>query len=336
MTPRRLRWQALDPLAGFTLMVTPNVEQRTFRFRNDDGSQTTATWKATQGTSITGVTTSERFRVRYEMQETAGGDTTSITFSLEYMLNDSGTWVAVTTTSNVVRIVSSTGVSNGTATTNQLTLGTGTFLAGQVLTTANSAATSMTANNHTEYEWNLQLVAGTVSNNDVIALRCMTSTGARTVGAAGNGTVTASVAPNISASFLITTAVAVTAVTTQSIAATAVINTSASVVQASSKSLSNAIAIATIAGVEVDYTAEVGGGGPTGLYAPTLVIERPSATQVDLSWDTVAAASKYRLQRQVYVDPSWVDDAEFESVPTSTTDYVTSGPGYRYRIKSIK
>jgi hypothetical protein len=305
------RWQGTDPLVGFTLMVTPNIEQRTFRFRNDDGSQTAATWKATQGTSITGITTAEKFRVRYEMQETAGGDTTSVTFSLEYDLNSSGTWTQVTTTSNVVRIVSSTGVSNGTATTNLLTAGTGTFLAGQVLTTANSAATSMTANNHTEYEWNLQLVDGTVSNNDVIALRCMTSAGTRTVGAAGNGTVTASVAA-------------------------VVYNLSpASAVHTHTASTPSAVAVVPLTPSSASHTHTSGtptlteAGDPFGV--PTGLAVTPTGnTTMDVSWNAVDTATGYDIERDSVVIATDHVGLLYQDTGLSTATE------YSYRVRAVQ
>lgn len=59
----------------------PTLEQEGFRFRNDDGSETTATWKAAQDTSAN-LTPSIVARIRVLVNAT--GDPTAKNFRLEY------------------------------------------------------------------------------------------------------------------------------------------------------------------------------------------------------------------------------------------------------------
>jgi hypothetical protein len=171
------RWEGLDPLAGFTLMTTPTWDsERAFRFRNDDGSQTTATWKAAQNTTISQLV-GANFRLRVESQMTNAGDTTAVAWTLQYRI-DGGTWTTATD-ATAVRYVTSSFVSNGTATTNQLTAGTGTFVAGYVMTSANPTSTnSMVASTHTENEWNLRLVG--VDNGATVEFRVLVNDTAQT------------------------------------------------------------------------------------------------------------------------------------------------------------
>jgi len=67
-------------------------EQEGFRFRADDGSQTTATWLATQDTNITrarGLNTRLRFLVN------ATGDPSTTEYRLDHKLSIDGVWTAV-------------------------------------------------------------------------------------------------------------------------------------------------------------------------------------------------------------------------------------------------
>jgi hypothetical protein len=151
--------------AGGTAMF--NLEQLSFRGRNDNGSETTATWKATENTNWS-QSVDTNFRVRFVCQvlEAAGG---SSTMQLQYNRNAIG-WNDVTTTSSVVKAVTSGNVTNGTATTDQIG-GTGTFNAGSISTDGLADVVSLSASAHTEWEFVLQIVAGDVVDQDTIQLR---------------------------------------------------------------------------------------------------------------------------------------------------------------------
>ena len=151
------RWQSRDPWQSFTLMTTPTWNPiAAFRFRNDDGSQTAASWIDSQNVNVDhpeGV----NFRLRCLTQMTNSGDTTSPTLVLQFRV-DGGTWTTVTG-ATAVRWSSSPHVVNGALTTQQLTGGSGTFINGLFRDAANAIqVVSMTAGSHTECEWCLQAV----------------------------------------------------------------------------------------------------------------------------------------------------------------------------------
>lgn len=157
----------LPVIAGGT-MVNPNTEQLSFRGRNDDGNETTATWIAavnTNWTQAAGVP----FRLRYEIEEDAGA---AFVLDPQLQSNKNGAgWTNVTATSAVVRAVASPNLADGTATTNQLTQSVLAFVAG-VFDSVDGLAGSQTLNNqHTEPEYCLQLVPADVATGDTVQLR---------------------------------------------------------------------------------------------------------------------------------------------------------------------
>lgn len=60
--------------------TVPKIDQNAFRFRNDDGSETTATWRQTQNTNDSN-TVSTRFRLRFLLNAT--GDPAAKNFQLQ-------------------------------------------------------------------------------------------------------------------------------------------------------------------------------------------------------------------------------------------------------------
>ena len=148
--------------------------QVSFRGRDDDGDETTATWKALQNTNWTQAV-DENFRVRFEMQETAGCAANNVNnIQLQYNLNAAG-WVSVTAISNVVRASLTLNVLDAAATTDQLTAGTGTFEGDACFDSVNgvcgSTATDVSASGHVEPEFCVQILSGDVANDDVVQLR---------------------------------------------------------------------------------------------------------------------------------------------------------------------
>ena len=108
------------------MSCTAAFNQKAFRGRNDDGNETTATWKAVQNANWTQAV-DVNFRVRFEVQETAGCALANLDIQFQYNLNSAG-WVNVTATSNVVRSSASSNLADAANLTNQLTIGTGTFI----------------------------------------------------------------------------------------------------------------------------------------------------------------------------------------------------------------
>jgi hypothetical protein len=85
---------ALQSGANFKSAATFTTEQTHFRFRNDDGSESAATWLATEDTSVTQpLSTNTRLR----MQVDTGGASGSQQYQLEYKKSTDGAYKAVLT-----------------------------------------------------------------------------------------------------------------------------------------------------------------------------------------------------------------------------------------------
>ena len=108
-------------VSGF-ILIPPDMSQTDFRARNDDGSETTATWKADANTNWT-QDTDENFRVRFLL--TCDAVEMISAYQLQYNLNGAG-WNNVNGSSSVVRSFASANLTDGADTTQQL--GAGTFV----------------------------------------------------------------------------------------------------------------------------------------------------------------------------------------------------------------
>lgn len=137
------------------IIPTPFVTQTQYRWRNDDGNETAATWKAAVNTPITVGDTVNTIRVRIELNNNSGGGNMNINETLEYSSNGGGTWTAITNApTNAFKYVSSTLVTNGGATTNLMgTVTAGTFVAGRIISAVPSATPLSLGANKTEFEW---------------------------------------------------------------------------------------------------------------------------------------------------------------------------------------
>jgi hypothetical protein len=167
-----------------TIMIHPSfpavLDQKAFRFRNDDGSEAAATWKDAQNTDIS-LAETDPFRLRFEIQETAGGvaDTVqSRQFKLQRSLNG-GSWFDVDGSSAVVKARLSSHFVDDDPTTDQLTAGTGTFQAGTIKEINGSTTiAAIGANVHTEIEFSLEFVPADVVDTDTIDFRLIYLAGA--------------------------------------------------------------------------------------------------------------------------------------------------------------
>lgn len=138
---------AVRPVAA----ITPVYDQSAFRGRNSDGNETTATWIAAENANWAITGTSYHFKIRFVVQETAGGSAAK-TYKLQYSLNG-GSWTDVTGSSDPV--ISDENTLDGTATTDQIG-GTGTFIAGNFVGIGGtSASITIPASGHTEIEYGI-------------------------------------------------------------------------------------------------------------------------------------------------------------------------------------
>lgn len=144
------------------------VNQNHYRGRNDDGTETTATWIAAEDTVFSqAVNTTFRLRVKYNVVPIG-----NLTFAdqLQYNLNGAG-WNSITTSSSVIKAVTSSNVTNATVTTEQLTAGGSFDTVGRISDTGAVASFAHSGSKSTEDEFVLQIVGTDVSHNDTIQLR---------------------------------------------------------------------------------------------------------------------------------------------------------------------
>lgn len=166
---------------GFALIGnSPYLDQTHFRFRNDDGSESTATWKENLDTN-TNIAQGGQFRIRFGVEEeNGGGDPPSQAYRMAYSKNG-GAWTMIggSGLDDPIRAFNSTNVADGTATTQQIT--SGSFTAGLYEDlAAQTPALDLPKQAITEFEWSVELHAGASSPfavNDVVQLRIEISGG---------------------------------------------------------------------------------------------------------------------------------------------------------------
>ena len=170
--PRSLWWR-LRPTIPVYVHNSPVLNQQSFRARNDDGSESAATWIAAVNTNWTQAVDAN-FRIRFLVQETNGGSSNNASPQLQYNLN-SGGWNNVTASSTVVRSSASTQFADDDNTTQQV--GSGTFitpnsgmdedngLAGE------NSDIDFAGNDEVEVEYCVQIRSADVADADTIQLR---------------------------------------------------------------------------------------------------------------------------------------------------------------------
>jgi hypothetical protein len=134
------------------------VTQGHWRWRKDDGSETTATWLAGEDTAATISSSSDNIRLRLEFFN-ANNDSTNLNTSvLTYSADGGITWDSVTNFAGTKAFVlagSSLYVNNYDSTTQQLSGEPGyTFVPGQIIISTDTLGPrNLDPNQLTEYEW---------------------------------------------------------------------------------------------------------------------------------------------------------------------------------------
>ena len=130
-------------ISGYFCYADPIFNQNSYRWRNDNGSQTSATWKAGLNTPSVANTLNQPIRLRMEVDNSSTSSFSSANASfnttpLQYRKN-AGAWVTITTsTANDFYFISSANVSNGAGTSQQTSSGTfaqGIFKSNDINTT---------------------------------------------------------------------------------------------------------------------------------------------------------------------------------------------------------
>lgn len=143
----------------------PSLKQSKYRWRNNNGNEVSATWKAAENTAITLTVMNETLRFRGEYYCT--GAASSVGHYLSYSKNGGTTWTEINeSATNDFILLTTTEVTHGANTTNQLGTATGgTFAAGKIIS-QNTPSMGMTlaAGTRTEIEWVIKPTAS-VQNN---------------------------------------------------------------------------------------------------------------------------------------------------------------------------
>jgi len=142
---------------GVSWGIAGTSAQDHFSWRNDDGSETTATWKAATDTSISSVNDGDKLRIRISFNSAGGSSTLTprLEFSSDATSCTTGTWTA-TTTATIWKNFDSSQYGEPVATTKQISA-PASFLSGSLLDLTNPAGSSITlATQGTEYEWAVQ------------------------------------------------------------------------------------------------------------------------------------------------------------------------------------
>jgi hypothetical protein len=142
-------------LANF-FMANANTRMSTYRWRNDDGNETTATWKAATNAPIV-INNLNPLRLRIAVEEFNSNFTGGINTdaNLEYSENG-GAWQSITATSSMFTLISSSFVTDNTATTQQISSGNPTNFMGGLFKSTNTNTAyifSVDGNNFYEHEF---------------------------------------------------------------------------------------------------------------------------------------------------------------------------------------
>lgn len=154
------------------------LNQSQLRFGNDDGSETTQTFKAAVNTNITFGSSDLDVNFLFRVESTdISGIGAVLTAQLNYSKNG-GAYTNVNASSSVVRSSNSPNITDNTATTKRLG-GVSTFVAGN-FDSVDGLCSSVTlgANNETENLFCVQVRSVDVINGDTIDFRLTNGTGA--------------------------------------------------------------------------------------------------------------------------------------------------------------
>ena len=144
------------------------LTQNTYRWRNNNGTETSATWKAAQNMPISYNSIHEVLRLRVELYNTNSGAPTQVEDSLQYSTNGE-TWINITnsTAKDFVLAGTYSMVAQNTPTTSQLTGNNYPFVAGKVMTSDTVAkGVFIPQGNRTEIEWAIVGTANTKPGTD--------------------------------------------------------------------------------------------------------------------------------------------------------------------------
>jgi hypothetical protein len=132
--------------------------QANWRWRNDDGTETSATWKANQNTPITLSSSTETFRLRLEIYNN-NTSTVGLLDTLQYATSTSGPWTDINTVagSNDFQIAGTSAfVTQGEPTTAQLNGVALSFVPGKIMVDSMVLKQDLPNQRRSEFEWTIK------------------------------------------------------------------------------------------------------------------------------------------------------------------------------------
>lgn len=161
------------------MSCTAVLAQDAFRGRNDDGNETTATYKGSGADNENwSQAVDVNFRIRFHVQVTNACAAANKTFQLQYALDTGsgyGAYTSVNASSSVVRSSASPNLADAANTTDQMTAGSGTFIGltafDEVDGLCGGSTLDIPASGHTEVEFCCQIRSADVANGNTIKLR---------------------------------------------------------------------------------------------------------------------------------------------------------------------
>ncbi len=149
-------------------------DQAAFRFY-EDGSEAGSTAIAAQNSNVTRDPNTDAYLLlRLRIQETLGSDGAATDdWRLQYSKNGGGYTDVNAVSSNNVRGFDSASLTDQGATTNRLTGGSGSFVAGLVSEDALADNLQITGNNFTEFLFPLQLAVSDLAHADTLDFRLL-------------------------------------------------------------------------------------------------------------------------------------------------------------------
>jgi len=166
-------WQSPTPPQRAHGDNIPFLIQAAFRYRDDDGSETLATWRQNANVDDS-LDVDTNYRMRFLLQNTDADDSAIVKAQLQYNHEGAG-WNNVTGASSVVRASASNHVAEDQTTSEQMA-GPQTFVGGGIdevdgIAQQIGSDIAIGAEKDTEVEYCFQIRSADVENNDSIQLR---------------------------------------------------------------------------------------------------------------------------------------------------------------------
>jgi hypothetical protein len=172
------RWETKDPLAGIRMHGELLYALTRFRFRNDDGNLTTATWRAAENTNTVNIAPGVTFRVRFQVHQYGTNLTETIAqHNLICDRNLSGFFIAAGAGGGaVLRLRNSAFVADQALITSPLLTqpGTAAYVNGRFVGAGglNVSPVSYDSNTYAELEYAIDLEPAIAWNtNDIVRMR---------------------------------------------------------------------------------------------------------------------------------------------------------------------